>query len=51
MEARAKKRLPKLPVGRQVFEDIRRDGCLYVDKTQYLVDLIDNGKRRLTSSI
>jgi hypothetical protein len=34
----------KLPIGIQSFEDIRTDGCVYVDKTEYLVDLIDNGK-------
>ncbi|MDR0909491.1 MAG: ATP-binding protein [Spirochaetaceae bacterium] len=43
METRNKRRLPKLPAGKQVFEAIRREGYLYVDKTQYLVDLIDNG--------
>jgi hypothetical protein len=43
MEARSKARLPKLPVGIQTFETIRREGYLYVDKTQYLVDLIDSG--------
>ncbi|MDR2423116.1 MAG: AAA family ATPase, partial [Prevotellaceae bacterium] len=33
----------KLPVGIQTFEKIREDNCLYVDKTMYLVNLIDNG--------
>ena len=29
-----------LPVGRQVFEDIRTENLLYVDKTQYIYELI-----------
>jgi phosphoserine phosphatase len=37
-------RLPKLPIGIQTFETIRNEGYLYVDKTKYLVDLIDNGR-------
>ncbi|MCL2009884.1 MAG: AAA family ATPase, partial [Synergistaceae bacterium] len=36
--------LPKLPIGIQDFEIIRSEGYLYVDKTKYLVDLIDRGK-------
>ena len=32
-----------LPVGIQTFEKLRSEGCVYVDKTKYLVDLIDNG--------
>jgi hypothetical protein len=36
-------RLPKLPTGIQTFANVREDGCVYVDKTEYLVDLIDNG--------
>jgi hypothetical protein len=35
---------PKLPIGIQTFERLREEGYLYVDKTKYLVDLIDNGK-------
>ena len=34
----------KLPVGIQTFEEIRTQGYLYVDKTQYLVNMIDSGK-------
>ena len=34
----------KLPVGIQTFETIRTEGYVYVDKTKYLVDLIDTGK-------
>ena len=34
----------KLPIGIQTFEDLRKDGYMYVDKTKYLVDLIDTGK-------
>jgi len=37
------KKLPKLPIGIQTFEKLRVEGYLYVDKTKYLVDLIDNG--------
>ena len=33
----------KLPLGIQTFEKLRKDGNVYVDKTQYLVNLIDNG--------
>jgi hypothetical protein len=36
--------LPKLPIGIQTFDEIRREGYLYVDKTKYLIDLIDRGK-------
>ena len=38
-----KKKL-NLPVGIQTFEEIRTRGNVYVDKTKYLVDLIDTGK-------
>ena len=34
----------KLPIGIQTFETLRTEGYVYVDKTQYLVDLIDQGK-------
>jgi len=34
----------KLPVGIQTFEELRSDGYVYVDKTNYLVNLIDTGK-------
>ena len=33
----------KLPVGIPTFEKLRKEGCVYVDKTKYLVDLIDTG--------
>jgi hypothetical protein len=33
----------KLPVGIQTFEKIREDGCIYVDKTRFLIKLVDNG--------
>jgi len=32
----------KLPIGIQTFEKLRKKKCVYVDKTKYLVDLIDN---------
>ena len=28
----------------QTFEELRQEGYVYVDKTKYLVDLIDSGK-------
>jgi hypothetical protein len=34
----------KLPVGIPTFEELRTDGYLYIDKTKYLVELIDTGK-------
>ncbi len=34
----------KLPVGIQTFDNIIKDGYIYVDKTKYLIDLIDSGK-------
>ena len=34
----------KLPIGIQTFEEIRTDGNVYIDKTKYLVDMIDKGK-------
>jgi hypothetical protein len=37
-----KKKL-KLPVGIPTFEKLRNDNCVYVDKTKYLVNLIDTG--------
>ena len=36
-----KKRL-KLPIGIQTFEKLRENDCVYVDKTKYLVKIIDN---------
>jgi len=38
-----RKRL-KLPIGIQTFEEIRSEDYLYVDKTKYIVDIIDSGK-------
>ena len=34
----------KLPTGIPTFEKIRTDGYIYVDKTQYLINLIDTGE-------
>jgi len=31
-----------LPIGIQTFEKLRKRNCVYVDKTQYLIDLIDH---------
>ena len=33
----------KYPVGRQVFEEIRKGGFLYADKTRYVYDLTHLG--------
>ena len=38
------KKLLKLPIGIQDFENLRQEGYLYVDKTKYLIDIIDTGK-------
>ena len=37
-------KLQKLPAGIQTFAKIREGNCVYVDKTKYLVDMIDNGE-------
>jgi len=34
----------KLPIGIQDFEDLRNKNCLYVDKTQYIYQLMQHGK-------
>ncbi len=39
-----KKKLQKLPVGVQSFEDLRTDNYLYVDKTKEVYDLATQGK-------
>ncbi|MDR1054058.1 MAG: AAA family ATPase, partial [Planctomycetaceae bacterium] len=33
-----------LPLGRQSFEGLRTDGCLYVDKTEIIHKIISEGK-------
>ncbi|MDR1291162.1 MAG: AAA family ATPase, partial [Planctomycetaceae bacterium] len=33
-----------LPLGRQSFEGLRTDGCLYVDKTEIIHKIISDGK-------
>lgn len=38
-------RMQTLPIGIQSFGILRRDNMLYVDKTQKLVELIENGRR------
>ena len=35
----------KLPVGIQSFEEIRKQGCLYVDKTDIIWQLVNRGKK------
>ena len=34
----------KLPIGMQTFRDVRERGCYYVDKTEQIRQLVDNGK-------
>jgi hypothetical protein len=34
----------KLPIGIQTFREIREDGCYYVDKTIFILRLIEQGK-------
>ena len=41
---KSSQKLLKLPVGIQTFKQLIRDGYVYVDKTKYLIDLIDTGK-------
>jgi hypothetical protein len=36
--------MKKLPIGRQSFEDLRKNDCLYVDKTEIIHRIISNGK-------
>jgi hypothetical protein len=32
--------MKKLPIGRQIFEEIRSEELLYVDKTRYIYDIL-----------
>ena len=34
----------KYPIGRQDFMSLRKDGCLYVDKTEYIYHLVNDNK-------
>ena len=36
--------LRKLPIGIQDFEDLRKNGYIYIDKTEHIYNLISNGK-------
>jgi hypothetical protein len=36
--------MKQLPIGRQSFEDLRKNGCLYVDKTEIIHRILSNGK-------
>lgn len=36
--------LPKLPLGYQDFASLRRDGCVYIDKTQHAAAAVEQGK-------
>jgi len=33
-----------LPIGIQDFDDLRKDGYVYVDKTEYIYRLVQEGK-------
>ncbi|MCI5140759.1 MAG: AAA family ATPase, partial [Candidatus Electrothrix sp. ATG1] len=35
--------MKKLPIGKQEFKGLIEDNCIYVDKTTYLLQLIDFG--------
>jgi hypothetical protein len=35
--------MKKLPLGTQSFEKLRKDGAVYVDKTEYVYNLINTG--------
>ena len=39
----------KLPIGMQTFRDVRERGCYYVDKTEQIRQLVDNGKYHFLS--
>ena len=34
----------RMPIGEQSFQNLRNDGCVYVDKTQYLYNLVTQGR-------
>jgi hypothetical protein len=35
--------MKKLPIGTQAFEKLRRNNAVYVDKTEHVYNLINNG--------
>jgi hypothetical protein len=35
--------MKKLPIGTQSFEKLRNDGCVYIDKTEHIYNLINKG--------
>ena len=39
-----KKQLKRLPVGLQTYSEVKELGCLYVDKTEYIWNMIHLGK-------
>ena len=45
MKNRDMKQKVKYGIGQQSFEDLRRDDCIYVDKTEYIVDILSSGTR------
>jgi len=36
--------MKKLPIGTQSFEILRQKDCVYIDKTKYVFELIENGR-------
>ena len=44
LAAEETKDLPMLPIGIQTFEQLRSGGYIYIDKTKYLLELMDTGK-------
>ena len=45
IKATAMEKTRKYPVGMQTFSKIREDGYVYVDKTMYIVKLLENGSQ------
>ena len=37
--------MKKLPIGQQDFENLQNDGCIYVDKTAYIHEMLTSGGR------
>lgn len=35
----------RYPVGQQDFKGIRKDGCVYIDKTDFIIRLINQEKK------
>jgi predicted AAA+ superfamily ATPase len=37
-------KMKRLPIGTQAFNVLRKDGAIYVDKTEHIYNLISNGR-------